>query len=659
MFSGWEPNHAHQPSFGPTAAPASNQQQEIRQEAEPRLRARRNARNQQAVFEQPENVDGGGDKYADLVNGFFSLLSGVSSIWRWYVVDYWRFPVDSQRRPAHRMRFMPRASEKAQRRAVCGCILGVLLFWAVVVGAFLQVADGWPFELSVTITVSAVWNNMALNALLFAVAIAAEGAVGICRTTFELQAVANGCRLFSACHAVGYLPFDRTGDWLYTYLIGYSFCQCCSLSLVLHCYEVYRGQFCRPTTQRRGNMIPGRRTSSTRSGGNRNSVPKPVAVSFDMKMPASSDHVPGQAVSENHSRSGTPILDLQLLPAEQSAPVETTPSDKYLRFRLICYALLTACVFTLDFNRMYVLDVAWTTSQYLEAVSWLPQIWQMGGSVRSVLTQGWVAVDLELVHWLLQLLVPRRCCRPRAPRRRAARSLQAQLQRPERRDREEDFREAREWLWEEVVGGGEALAGGGESDDDDDEASSEDEVNGVTQKNFQELSRILGTALETELVLDPFVQHFLILCICSKAIGIVFWAYALEEISEDNAISEWIKGFGEVDFFLFPYEFLFGGTPAGPTTTTTSTSPDAGAGEPQGEPQASLQESFFTWVSDWHKLGVVGLLVWSHVFQTLCTLEVYRLWCFRSRASGKKEGANVVENMANTLERRLVARLRE
>lgn len=105
------------------------------------------------------------------------------------------------------------------------------LFIVIAVSVYYWTAVSEKAGLSALLTLSAIWQCSAFSLLVVGVLI--TGSVkGISAKSMQLQAAAFACRLSSTTWLSGYIPFDRTGDFLYE---GFDM-----LSLVMVLWLLYR-----------------------------------------------------------------------------------------------------------------------------------------------------------------------------------------------------------------------------------------------------------------------------------------------------------------------------------------------------------------------------------------------------------------------------------
>jgi len=99
-------------------------------------------------------------------------------------------------------------------KAASACNNGVFLVYAafviIAVLVYRQIAEG---EFSSVLTLSAIFQCLAFSLIAFQVFFA--DATGISSKSLQLDALALACRLSSTVWLDGYLPNDKTGDYLY------------------------------------------------------------------------------------------------------------------------------------------------------------------------------------------------------------------------------------------------------------------------------------------------------------------------------------------------------------------------------------------------------------------------------------------------------------
>merc|ERR1719453_2754622 len=117
---------------------------------------------------------------------------------------------------------------KASGKRNVGVMCAYAVFGTVAVSVYHLIAKG---EFSAILTLSAVFQCLAFS-LLAVQALSSGSAQGISAKSLQLDALALACRLSSTTWLEGYLPFDKTGDYLY---------QCFdALSLVMVLWLLYR-----------------------------------------------------------------------------------------------------------------------------------------------------------------------------------------------------------------------------------------------------------------------------------------------------------------------------------------------------------------------------------------------------------------------------------
>lgn len=88
------------------------------------------------------------------------------------------------------------------------------MFIVVAVSVYYWTAVSEKAGLSALLTLSAIWQCSAFSLLVAGVLLTGT-LKGISAKSLQMQAVALACRLSSTTWLLGYVPFDRTGDFLY------------------------------------------------------------------------------------------------------------------------------------------------------------------------------------------------------------------------------------------------------------------------------------------------------------------------------------------------------------------------------------------------------------------------------------------------------------